>query len=224
MKGNSLVNIVDPRLRALERVLRKWIRELKRYELAMNDVPWWYTERASVGMLAAAAVRLGWTALEEYSVEKGPRPVKDRKLTPEEKKVRHKGRCDLYLCDESGKIDFAIEAKQAWQSIQTDNEASQVVRQWQVVHDDANRLVKEEADLKVAAVFVVPYLRPGATETEVARSFRDLMVRLQASDKLRSLGAIAAYISPNHTSYVGIHGDIFPGCALALRAMGRKPA
>jgi len=85
------INVVD-------RCTRSWVWE---------DVPWWYNERASVGIFAGAVWRSGGIALEEFSSAK--------LWTASEgdaAEERYAGRCDLYF--KLGKEEFSAEAKQLW--------------------------------------------------------------------------------------------------------------
>jgi hypothetical protein len=91
------------RFAELKPVLKKWC-ELNRVYLnkAEPDCAWWYNERASISILAAAAWKCGYPALEEFSTEK-------RKFKRDEHKP---GRCDLKI--HVGSKDFQFEAKQVW--------------------------------------------------------------------------------------------------------------
>src|ERR1035437_2626560 len=74
-------------LRSLHPILKEWIRLNRTYSKRMQweDCAWWANERASTGILAAAAWMAGGVALEEYSTKK----VK--------KKEHRTGSCDLFF-------------------------------------------------------------------------------------------------------------------------------
>jgi hypothetical protein len=78
---------VSDRLRALKPILQRWVDLNVQYAEDNNwkDCPWWYNERASVGILAAAIWQRGTHALEEYST---------KKVYDEEP---YRGRGDLYF-------------------------------------------------------------------------------------------------------------------------------
>jgi hypothetical protein len=86
-------------------ILKKWceivISWSERNE--WEDVPWWYGERSSLGILGVAAWEAGAVPLEEYSTEKG----RGRGLWT--------GRGDLLIS--TSPKDYIIEAKQKWISI-----------------------------------------------------------------------------------------------------------
>jgi len=80
-------------------VLQSWITAQRDYVKAVvDDHPWNYGERSSVGFLAAGVWRSGGVALEEWQTEKGSKA-----------KCRQ-GRCDLWVFRPQ-QYDFHIEAK-----------------------------------------------------------------------------------------------------------------
>jgi len=91
------------RFTELRPILKKWCSLNRLYmNNAEGDCPWWYNERTSIGVLAAAAWKSGHLALEEFSTLKGRK--KDATHGP--------GRCDLKI--RVGSEDFLFEAKQSW--------------------------------------------------------------------------------------------------------------
>ena len=87
----------------LRPVLIKWCNLNKVYlNKTQPDCAWWYNERASISILAAAAWKCGYPALEEFSTEK--RRFKRYAYEP--------GRCDLKI--HIGSEDYQFEAKQVW--------------------------------------------------------------------------------------------------------------
>jgi hypothetical protein len=69
-----------------------------------SDVGWWYNERASISLLAAAAGRAGAIALEEYFTD--PAPLKRR---PRKYKYLRQD-----LCLKVNHSEYVGEAKQVW--------------------------------------------------------------------------------------------------------------
>jgi hypothetical protein len=90
------------RISELKPILEKWC-SLNRLYLkeTQNDCPWWYNERASISILAAAAWKSGHIALEEFSTEK----------RQSRRDLKGPGRCDLKV--RIGTKDFLFEAKQS---------------------------------------------------------------------------------------------------------------
>lgn len=133
-------------LRKLKPVLETWIKNVQQYSKAFknDDACWWYTERANVGILAAAAWKANWLALEEYST-----------LKRGQETVTKNGRCDLYITKKDHHGSFAFEAKHAWQTMRS-NGVSKITDQLNGAWNDAGKLKKNEANTRVAACFVIP--------------------------------------------------------------------
>lgn len=91
----------------LEPLLRTWVRLQRKYCTAWewDDVSWYYNERASLSLFAAAVWMSGGVALEEYSTEKYHTPLRSRRLRP------YMGRSDLGF--RHSRRDFIAEAKPA---------------------------------------------------------------------------------------------------------------
>lgn len=141
------------RLRSLSSVFQEWIRATEDYVAWHgDDASWWYNERANLSMLAGAAWRKKWIALEEYAIDKstGARDPETGALTSKY------GRCDLYLTNQS--TSFAIEAKQGWQPIgpRVANPAAQLQRAQRLAWKDAGHLRCDAGDRRLALSFVVP--------------------------------------------------------------------
>lgn len=130
-------------------VLKCWFKYIQAYIDAFKgeDLPYWYNERANVGVLASAAWNAEFVALEEYQIDK---KSKDGKL--------RKGRNDLYIChgDEQG---ICIEAKVLFHSIKTDYK-EKIESKLKEALDDAGQIYCDSDDnRKVGAVFVCPYCK-----------------------------------------------------------------
>ncbi len=131
-----------------EKILNEWIECTKRYVDFWDgdDLPYWYNERANVSVLAGAAWRAGFIALEEYQIVK----------ESSEKECKT-GRNDLYLSDREN--DIYIEAKVLFPEIDSLNifaQSGAVKEKRDQAVSDASK-IKDESNL-VGAVFVVPYL------------------------------------------------------------------
>ncbi len=84
-------------------VLDNYIRGSYVSEKFPNDLPYWHSERASTGFLAAAAREIdGAVAIEEYYTER----------VYSDTKKRSKGHCDLWVKYKD--FSFSAEAKQLW--------------------------------------------------------------------------------------------------------------
>lgn len=92
-------------------LLEEWILSIERFSRITNgDVPYWYNERANVGVLAAAAWRCGRIALEEFQHEKID--VSSNEETDETNQEKWMGRCDLWISND--RSEELIEAKFKW--------------------------------------------------------------------------------------------------------------
>ncbi len=89
------------------RIWQEWFRLVpvirEEFLSVIDDDPLFYNETASVGVLASAASRVGLLALAEYSATK--------RGTGRGRPHRH-GRCDLWVCEVSGKTSWSFELKQ----------------------------------------------------------------------------------------------------------------
>lgn len=200
-------------LSSLRVVLESWVSECRRYGEIVEDHCWWHNERANVSVLAVSAGRVDWAAIEEFGTEK--------KRAIETKSEGH-GRCDLYLCSPKHRKEFALEAKVAWQRMSTqtnaadigmDSEFPKIDEQWRHAWSDAGALSRDEADHRVAALFIVPYLDD--------REFRsDRLVEYARG--LPGIDACAYYFCDSSSLIDGSSGHFYPGVILALRHRKRS--
>ena len=195
-------------LRLLKPILRSWQRECRRYTRVLEggDVCWWFNERANVGTFAIAAARQpGWVALEEFSSKKG---------RVDELGVRRhsRGRCDLYLANRSR--DYAMEFKHAWQPLFAQRDPLSVARNyWSKAWTDAGALYRDEADLRLAGLFVVPH-HVSIDEKKVEDR---LELFLGEMKNLPDVEALAWWFPQSERKRRAETGRYFPGVALALR-------
>ncbi len=196
------------KLKPLRRVLDNWTSLVSEYSKCIeDDACWWYTERANIGVLAAAAWRTkGWVALEEYST-----------LKRGDEKESKNGRCDLYIAKGSHNSSFAFEAKQAWQTIRNPEHqvvANRLIGAW----NDAGKLNKQEAGTRVAACFIIPRI-----PMKLASDDFDAQLNLWVKDVLANIqwDAIAWSFPRNCRQLKNERGRIFPGVMLVLQERKR---
>lgn len=152
MRANNIV-VLRESLAPLEPILRSWIVCIEHYIDVWegNDLPYWYNERGNVSVLAGAAWRAGWLALEEYQM--GKHGAEHGELTG--------GRNDLCLAN--SQHEFYIEAKVAYLNIaELDRSAFRLAEVTAAAVRDAKRLSCDAQ--RVAAVFVAPYAAEGQLE------------------------------------------------------------
>jgi hypothetical protein len=167
-----------------------------------EDVPWWYGERASLGLFALAAWEVGAAPLEEFSIEKG----KGRR--------GYTGRGDLLIS--IAKKKFIIEAKQEWISI-----SNRATKREDKLDDAILEALDGAQDAtgrgrRAGLVFAVPYLSENEED-----SVDD---RLSAwIEELRGWGDCAiAWVFPKDARREFIlDGYLYPGISVLIRPLRR---
>jgi hypothetical protein len=222
-------------LRGLRPLLEQWTQLIPEYCAAFkcSDNPWWYGERANLSVLAGAAWRLqnGWHALEEYPADKrrtnggkkGVEPVVPEDGVEKTKKKSPRGRCDLYVSHRT--TGFVIEAKQAWQNLSSATRKDRFAAAMTLARRDAGNLHADEADHRIGAVFVVPFIPTKALREPNAGKKAPIDTRKAATmvgDWIKNsrIGEHSgyAYVYTRHCGdYVSVKGDrVFPGVVLVL--------
>jgi len=138
----------------LRPVLEKWRDINRNFYMELNDdCPWWYNERASISILAAAAWQTeGFYAIEEFSTTKGRKRAKSGTLS------ERPGRCDLKIWTRS-KQEFVFEAKQAWckldERIDLERKCDGILTSLAKAKGDARRL-KTKMGRRLGTCFLSP--------------------------------------------------------------------
>ena len=222
-RAKDLVGVrVTSKLRGLRPLLESWTEVVLDYCKVDSyvDNPWWYNERASLSTLAGAAWRLpGWSALEEFATTKRGFAIDEAGS----KKASRKGRCDLYVSHRS--TGFAFEAKQAWRSMGKRREPHDLRAILASAKKDAGNLRSNQAEHRLGAVFVAPYIPQSEVSTKVGRnqrvdtnlvseSFQSWLVEQQSLDldacAYVAVGRCEEFVGP------GKRPRLFPGVLLAI--------
>lgn len=122
-------------------LLEEWVLAVDRYcRITQDDTPYWYNERANVGILAGAAWRCGWIALEEFQSYKMDmsQSQSDENINSENPQ-RWLGRADLYLGSDNHHEN--IEAKFKWVCLTSDKKI-------QIIEDCLDRACKDALNAK----------------------------------------------------------------------------
>ena len=132
--------------RDIQDLLVSWDGVLRDLEEAMApwDLPYAYGERPSLGILAAAATRIGFVPFEEYSADKG------------RGKSRRSGRADLWFATKSGARAYDFEAKYISPSFGSGRLVTTVEHHLDIAAKDASALT-HKSDCTIGIVFVSPY-------------------------------------------------------------------
>ncbi len=157
-------------------LLEEWILCTERYCRVMDgqDAPFIYTERASIGLLAAAAWRCGRIALEEFQYEKG-RGNKKRD-----------GRADLYLASED--TEEMIEAKFDWLPLGSPEKAREKAES--VLDDavsDAKHTVASQPNFNCLGVAFLPTWLKSSSSSAVNDQIELTVSALSASARFHAL-------------------------------------
>jgi hypothetical protein len=198
-----------------EGLLNKWVKLVNQYSVQLSDSEdacYWYNERATLGVFAAAAWKnKGWCALEEFSNNK-----------QDDSGEQKNGRCDLYMLGPTK--SYACEAKQAWQPIgkKVINQIGNLEKMLKHAENDARKLDTQEADRRLALCFCIPSFPKSLIEHEheakrKAASKRIIQDWLRELDKFKSVAL--AYIFPENNRLSTQEGGsrIFPGVVLLIR-------
>lgn len=206
------------RLSELKPVLRQWAKLTNKYcARTRNDNPYWYNERANVSLLAGAAWRLGFVALEEYLTSKRPLDLKTAMNT--------RCRADLYV---GGKSEFEIEAKQYW--MHAHMKASTVKRRIKNYIDKALFAAKRNpaGTYRVGCVFFVIHFsqkrRYGNSDALAFKSAADHLLKQEIRRYIqenRDAADLWAWCFPTRTRMKRHkerdHFRYYPGIILALK-------
>ena len=143
-------------------------------------------ERANTGLLAAAATRTGWVALEESSVEKTDKY--SAKLT-------YSGHCDLVLWRD--KRHHEIEAKVTRPSLSS-RSTNKLNKAHMKALSDSSRSTKAglRSEKKIGITYAIPHMKPRAlsllSEDDIATKLLALIAEIRATHK----PTILAYAFP----------------------------
>lgn len=186
--NDQYVRISCPPLQPLEPVLHSWITCTQRYINVWDgdDLPYWYNEQANVSIIAGAAWKADWTAIEEYQISKIATEANERTALI--------GRNDLYIADDTN--GFCIEAKVAYVPIDNLTYARDwILGKCKSATADAGRLDYNEP--KLGAVFIAPYSLGDPANDEQIQAFQTMLQALP-SDALAWNCPVKAQKTPSH--------------------------
>jgi len=116
-------------------LLKHWHLLIKHYCVLMEDdedAPYYYTERANTGVLAGAAWRAGWIALQEFGARKRAKSI---------------GYSDLWICSSSQEMDEYIEVKQEWSLTRANDGLTLAVK-------DARKILVNKESMRIGLLYI----------------------------------------------------------------------
>lgn len=140
-------------------LLKEWHLLIKRYCIFMEedeDAPYYYTERANTGVLAGAAWKAGWIALQEFSARKRAKSI---------------GFADLWICPNNQEMDEYIEVKQEWSLTKASDGLSQAVK-------DAKKLLVDKESMRIGLLFISPAIHE-KFESEIDRKIKEAIASIK---------------------------------------------
>lgn len=205
MEGVSYKGRSGRVLRPLCPIFSDWIAFSKRWTKIFDyDAVWWYNERASVSVLAAAITWNGGVVLEELT---------------NHKKVELRGGSNALAIGRADMVfrfkkwDFVLEAKQLWLSAQSENASDKIQEALREAKKNVVATVSYGSQ-RLGAVFVTPW---------VAKSVREktrLLIQSLIDQIKRDVdyGAFA-YVFPRAARALKWEGEtvFYPGSMLLLR-------
>lgn len=189
------VRIHNTNLELLRPVFQEWINCTLQYvELfGGDDLPYWYNERANVGILSAAAWKAGMVSLEEFQSHKHAVPSETDQTAQAENQIG-KGRCDLYLADSTN--EFFIEAKVCFPSI-TSNASCFDAGMSKIAKDRKN--VGGKDSFHLSALFCAPH------SYGTAASSKDIAQHLALAQEIEV--DAHAWVAPAQAQKAGSHNN-----------------
>ena len=190
MQGMTISN---PKLEFLRPVLERWFDCIDRYNAVRgdNDTPYWYDEKANLGLLSAAA----WMA-EMVTLQNTP----TRKQNEEGER---NARADLFIA--SSEERAYLQATQRWPRVNSLNLTQALLD----ITSDAKK-ISYASDLKIGCLFVAPHKnQQGATPEEL----QDMVDDLQKEHSC----AVAWYFPYAYRKLRNEAGHYHPGIAVLLK-------
>lgn len=185
--------ISNPRLEFLRPLLERWFDCIDRYNAVRgdNDTPYWYDEKANLGLLSAAAWMAEMVTLQNTQTRK---QIEDGERN---------ARADLLIA--SSEARAYLQATQRWPRVNGLN----LTQALSEITSDARR-ISYSSDLKLGCLFVAPQkAQHGATPEEL----QDMVDDLQKENTC----AVAWYFPYAYRKLHNEAGNYHPGIAVLLK-------
>ncbi|VVO18131.1 hypothetical protein [Pseudomonas fluorescens] len=185
--------ISNPKLEFLRPMLERWLDCIDRYNQVQgdNDAPYWFDERANIGLLSAAAWMAEMVTLEQAATRK------------QQEDGDRNGRADLYIANKDERA--YLQASQRWPRVNNLNLTQALA---EVVGDA--RKISYASDLKLGCLFVAPQkTQQSATPEEL----QDMLDDLQKQHTC----AVAWYFPYAYRKLRNEAGHYHPGIAVLFK-------
>lgn len=196
-----------------EGVLEEWILAIEKYSrMSGGEAPYWYNERANIGLLAAATWRTGGIALEEFPHGKSEPKISDDGKTQET--VTRNGRCDLWICH--GTKSERIEAKFRWLNMASDRIAEFAEESINKAVKDASKSKSDDGQAAVGVTFLPLFVKASkiTDEKTIELYIEETIATLRNLD----VDLIAWCFPIRLRSYVGEdYGNQLPGIVMLAK-------
>ena len=189
-------------LKHWDALLEEWLLCIERYcrVAAGDDAPFIYTERANIGLLAGAAWRCGWVALEEFQYQKGFK-----------NKPKWDGRADLYLATDH--TEDMIEAKFSWLSLRSPTRAPKRTVSVLARAIKAAKLTRgANTNLRCIAVAFLPVWLPSSRSDVLEKRIEETIAELGAAE----YHAIAWCFPKEYRRIENFYGNYTPGVIMVI--------
>jgi len=185
--------ISNPKLEFLRPVLERWFECIDRYIQVHgdNESPYWFDERANLGLLSAAAWMSEMVTLEQTPTKK------------QQEDGDRNGRADLYIATNEERV--YIQATQRWPRV---NDLNLTQALLDAVSDA--RKISYASDLKLGCLFVAPH-KPQHSATP--EELQDMVDDLQKEHTC----AVAWYFPYPYHKLRNEAGNYHPGVAVLFK-------
>jgi hypothetical protein len=190
MQGMTISN---PKLEFLRPMLGRWFDCIDRYTQVRgdNESPYWFDERANLGLLSAAA----WMA-EMVTLEQSP-------TKKQQEDGDRNGRADLFIATQEERV--YIQATQRWPRVNNLN----ITQALADIVGDAKK-ISYASDLKLGCLFVAPQK---AQQSPTPEELQDMVDDLQKEHTC----AVAWYFPYAYRKLRNEAGNYHPGIAVLLK-------
>lgn len=183
-------------------IFEEWILSIERYCRIMKgeDAPYWYNERANIGLLAGASWRCGRIALEEFQKDKGYKNAKKKN-----------GRSDLWIASEDH--EELIEAKFKWLSLKNKDPSKLIKKTIDIAVDDTKKARGNDTDTMGIAVGFFPVYIGEKNIGEVDRYISEFIEEVLSAD----YHAIGWSFPAETRNYLSSKKELLPGVIMIIR-------